>query len=54
MLGMKHNLGIWLLYIPGMHYAVAGALLRFRNETFWKLSLDADIEMMPPVTFDYM
>ena len=54
MLGMKHSFDIQLLHISRVDNTVADALLRFRNEEFWKLTPDADIEMMPPATFQYM
>ena len=53
MLGMKHNFNIWLQHIPRVNNAVADALLWFRNEEFWELDPDANVEMMPSATFEY-
>ena len=54
MLGIKHNFDIWLQHIPGVDTAIANALSRLKNEEFWELTPDADLDMTPPMTIEYL
>ena len=53
MLGMQNNLNLQLKHIPEVNNSIADALSRFNNDELQWLALDADLHMIPPVSFAY-
>ena len=51
--GVQNNFDLCLQHITRVNNSIADTLSRFNNNELWKLALDADLSMMPPVSFVY-